>query len=198
MDKYEVTLTFTEPLLGTIPKDPDVYAGYIQSKAAALGDEQAAEELETVEHIEEKGWTGFHTLNGDLLMYDYVVRGFLKSACGSLRRVTGTRSSKLSAYKKVIDGLVFVEPRRIVLDLHGEEMGILERPLRAQTAQGERVTLARSDTCPPGTTMTFTLLVLGVVKKPLLEEWLDYGRLSGLGQWRSGSYGRFTYEIKEV
>jgi hypothetical protein len=26
-------------------------------------------------------------------------------------------------------------------------------------------------------------------------EWLDFGELNGLGQWRNGSYGRFTYEI---
>lgn len=26
-------------------------------------------------------------------------------------------------------------------------------------------------------------------------EWLDYGKLRGLGQWRNSGKGRFTYEI---
>ena len=196
MDKYTVTLTMTEPLLGTVPKNKDVFATYIQGKAADLGDEAAAEELATVESMEDKGWTGFHMLDGKPILYDYVIRGFFKSACGALRRVPGTRSHKITAYKKIIDGLVFVFPRRIAIDLpDGEGLGVLERPLRAQTAQGERVALARSDTCPVGTTITFTLEILGSVKEADLREWLDYGRLMGLGQWRSGGYGRFEYEM---
>lgn len=196
MDKYTVTLTFTESVLGTIPKDPEVYAAYIAG-VAALTDEALAEELETVEAVEEKGWTGFHMDDGTPVLYDYVVKGFFKSACYQMRSVTGSHSSKLTAYKKRIDGLVFPYPRRIPLVLpEGEKMGINERPLRASTAQGDRVALARSDTCPPGTTMAFTLEILGAISESLLREWLDYGRYMGLGQWRSGGWGRFTYELE--
>jgi hypothetical protein len=198
MERYRVNLTLVEPLLGTVPKSKQVYKDHVQGRAAELGDEAAAEELETIQAVEEKGWTGFHMDDGIPILYDYVIRGFLKSACGALRRVSGTRSAKLQAYKKVIDGLVFVEPRRIPLSINGGEMGVLERPLRAQTAKGERVALARSDTCPVGTTMEFELLVLGVVSKVLLEEWFSYGALMGLGQWRSGGYGRFVYYLAKV
>jgi len=191
----QIKLTFTEPLLGTVTKDPEVYAAYIASKAA-LTDEQLAEELATVENIEEKGWTGFHMLDGKPILYDYVIKGFFKDACGMLRRVKGSESSKLRAYKKEIDGLVFPTPRQIPLILaDGAELGILERPLRAQTAQGERIALARSDTCPPGTTITFTLDVLGGgIDGKLLTEWFDYGAKRGLGQWRNAGYGRFEWE----
>jgi hypothetical protein len=197
MDKYGVTLTFTEPILGTVPKDPEVYAAYIATHEA-LTDEQVAEELATVEKVEEKGWTGFHKLaDGTPILYDYVIKGFFKDACGMLRRAKGTKSEKIRAYKKVIDGLVFVTPRRIPLNINGGTMSVLERPLRAQTAQGERVALARSDTCPIGTTMAFELLVMGDVPKALLEEWLSYGAFRGLGQWRNASWGRFTYKLAE-
>lgn len=197
METYKVKVTFIEPLLGSISKDPEVYAAYIATKEA-MTNEELAEELETVEHIEEKGWTGFHMLNGQPVLYDYVVKGFFKDACGMLRRVGGTQSKKITAYKKVIDGLVFTYPRRMPLDLHGKELGILERPLRAQTAQGERIALARSDTAPIGTTMEFEISVFGVVKEALLREWLDYGRFRGFGQWRNASYGRFEYEMKRT
>lgn len=195
MNKYKVKLTFTEPLLGSTPKDPDVYAGYIATKAA-LTDEQLAEELATVEKVEEKGWTGFHQKDGQSVLYDYVCKGFFKGACGALRRVTDTKSSKVRAYKKIIDGLVFITPRQILLVLpDGGKMGVCERPLRASTAQGDRVALARSDTCPPGTTLEFTVMILGQVSEALLTEWLDYGALLGLGQWRSSGMGRFVYEM---
>jgi hypothetical protein len=194
MEKYQVVLKFTQPILGTIPKDPDIYEAYIASKAA-LNDTELAEELATVEKIEEKGWTGFHTLDGAPILYDYVIKGFFKDACGMLRRVKGTQSIKPKAYKKIIDGLVFIEPRQIPLNLNGGEMGINERPLRAQTAQGERVSLARSDTCPVGTTIEFTVVVMGGVSEELLREWLDYGAYRGLGQWRNGGWGTFEYEI---
>jgi len=198
-EKYQVTLTLTERILGTVPKSKEIYQDHVQSKAADLGDEQAAEELNTVEHTEEKGWTGFHQSGDGPIIYDYVLKGFLKDACGMLRRASGTRSSKLTAYKKVIDGLVFIGPRQIPLELpDGAEMSVLERPLRAQTAQGERVTLARSDTCPAGTKLQFVVTVLGTVKEPLLREWFDYGELRGLGQWRNSGYGSFTYEMAKL
>lgn len=197
---YDVTLTFIEPLLGTVPKSKEIYMKWViqQAKERGLTDEQIAEELETIEDIAEKGWTGFHMLDGSPVLYDYVIKGFFKDACGMLRRVSDTRSSKLTAYRKVIDGLVFIFPRRIRLDLNGGDMGMLERPLRAQTAQGERIALTRSDICPEDTTASFRVNVLGQVKKSLLCEWFNYGQLRGLGQWRNASYGRFTYTMSEI
>ena len=195
MNTYGIKLTFTERILGTVPKDKEVYAAYIATRIA-LDDEVVAAELATVESVEEKGWTGFHQNGKGAFLYDYMIKGFFKDACGMLRRVPGTGSKKLTAYKKVIDGLVFVEPREIVLTLpEGAETSVLERPLRAQTAQGERVALARSDTCPAGTSIEFKVLVLGGVSEKLLLEWLEYGQLRGLGQWRNAGYGQFTYEM---
>ena len=197
MDKYDITLTLTESMLGTVPKDPEIYAGYIAQRAA-LTDEELAEELATVEKVEEKGWTGFHTIDSKPLIYDYVIKGFFKDACGMLRRVGDTKSAKLTAYKKSIDGLVFATPRRITINLNDGAMGTLERPLRTSGPQGDRVALARSDTVPAGSTLAFTVAVLGVIKRPLLCEWLDYGELRGLGQWRNAGYGRFVYQMDDA
>lgn len=199
MDKYRVKLTLTEVMLGTVPKDPEVYRQYIASQAA-LTDDELAEELASVERVEEKGWTGFRKLeDGTPFMFDYMVKGFLKDACGMLRRVKGTKSKALTAYKKEIDGLVFIEPRKITLDLNGGEPGVLERPLRASTPKGERVSLARSDTVPAGTTLEFEITVMGGnVDEATLREWLDYGAYHGLGQWRNAGYGTFTYEMDVV
>ena len=198
MDRYQIDLQLTEPILGTVPKDRELYTSYVAGKTP-ISDEGLADELETIEEIEEKGWTGFHMRDGSPVLIDYVIKGFLKDACSMLRRVSGTKSSKVVAYRKVIDGLVFASPREIRIHLpEGALMGVLERPLRARTAQGERVTLARSDTCPMGSRIGFTLTVLGGVSEALLREWLEYGELRGLGQWRNAGYGTFTCEMKKL
>ena len=113
-----------------------------------------------------------------------------------LRRVKATRSEKLPAYKKVIDGLVFVTPRQIGLILpEGRELDICERPLRSNGPQGERVSLARSEEAPAGTVIEFEVNYLQDDLERTVREWLDYGQLRGLGQWRNSGKGNFTYEV---
>lgn len=207
MDTYKVMLTFTSPVLGTVPKNREVYEKFVAGKAEKLTGEQLERELETVvEEIEERGWTGFHTINGKPHLHIRHVKGFLKAACGALRRVPSTKSAKVRAYKKVIDTLVsivpdfpeIVEPDEPTDPFVIENMTIGEqRPLRAQTAQGERITLARSDVIAPGATVTFALKVLGVVTEAQLREWFDYGEFSGISQWRGVGYGRFTYTLEK-
>lgn len=190
--KYTVTLTTTEPILGTAPLNKELYAEYIASR---VNDTDVLDEIDSVPDAIEKGTTGFHRdSDGAPILYDYVIKGFFKDAAGMLRRVEGTKSSKLTSYKKVVDGLVFVRPRTIPI-VTGDEVGILERPLRAQTAQGERVALARSEMIATGATITFTLELLSDKLEPSIREWLDYGASRGLGQWRNGGYGTFTYEM---
>ena len=196
--RYHVDLTFTEDLLGTIAKDPEVYASYIASKAP---EGTATDELESVPSVEERGWTGFHAFpDGRPFIFDYIPKGYLKDCVGMLNRAADNKEERVGAHKKLIDGLIFVFPRRIPLILPaGGVMGKNERPLRAQTAQGERIALARSDTCPAGTTMAFDMLVLG--KEPdekTLNAWLWYGQLRGLGAWRNASWGRFTHVMTRI
>lgn len=75
---------------------------------------------------------------------------------------------------------------------------ILERPLRAETAMGPRVTLTRSDVLNPGTKLVFTLKVIwpDVFTEEVLRQFMERGELVGYGQWRTGSYGRFTYTME--
>lgn len=196
--QYKVKATFQEDLLGTVPLNKEIYSDHIATKKEELSGEHLDQELSTVmEKLDEKGKTGFHRLpDGTPIIYDYVIRGFMKDACGMMRRVDKSESSKLKAYKRVIDGLVFVMPRQIEIEVVGE-IGTLERPLRAQTAQGERVALAYSESIPAGSSIEFTLMVLDdkAVSAKLIEEWFNYGSLRGLGQWRNASYGRIDCEV---
>lgn len=199
--RYRVELTFTEPLLGTVPQNPELYRDYIQSKAPEP--EAAADEVETLDVSAEveRGTTGFHKVDGKPILYNYTIKGFFKDACGMLRRAdqleTPTLSSKLTNYKKVIDGLLFVSPRRVPIQTSGE-VGILERPLRASTPQGERTALVRSETVPEQSKAAFEIEVLGTITEALLREWLDYGAKRGLGQWRNSGWGTVSYTLTPI
>jgi hypothetical protein len=129
------------------------------------------------------------------------VKGFFKDACYMLRKIEGSKSKKLTTYKKEIDGLIFPEPRNITLELpDGEEVRILQRPLRAQTAQGERVALAASEMLPAGTTCDFRVVMMDD-RKALMDavaEWFGYGRYRGIGQWRNAGYGAFVCTVYDA
>lgn len=194
MKTIKVKLTFTEPILGTSPKNADVYRDFIGTKApdaTSVEDEVAAL---GVDAVIEKGMTGFPRLDdGTPFLYDYQIKGFFKDTCGGLRKVKNTESAKIKAYKKEIDKLIFVEPRCIPLLFDGE-LGECQRPLRAQTMQGERVNLAISEEAPAGTVIGFSIVMLSDDHEKAVREWLDYGRFSGIGQWRNSGKGRFTWE----
>ena len=193
MKKMTVKVTFLEELLGTAAADPEIHARFIAEKAPDA--KSMEEEVEAVgaEEVFERGITVFPRVNGKPVVWDYQWKGFLKDAVGMLRKVPGSESGKVKAYKKEIDGLIFVEPRAIPITFDGE-VGLCQRPLRGQTAQGERVALATSESIPAGATMTFTFRFLVDAHEKLVRETLDYGVLRGFGGWRNSGKGRFTWE----
>lgn len=195
MKKMHIRLTFTEPVLGTWPNNPDIASEFIASKApdaTTIEDEIAALGAEAVEA---KGKTVFpKTDEGEPFLYDYQIKGFFKDACSMLGRLKGaTESAKLKAYKKTIDGLIFVEPRQIVFEMAGD-MGNCQRPLRAQTMQGERVSLANSEEIPAGSSVKFDVVLLDDAHEAVVEEWLNYAIMRGIGQWRNSGKGRALWE----
>lgn len=197
MKKIKVTVTTTESMLGSAPNDKELMESYIASKAPdAL---TMAEEIEAVgtEEVIEKAMTVFPRHDGKPILYDYQIKGFFKDSCGSLRKVKGTHSSKIKAYKKEIDGLIFVSPRHIDIQYTGE-MTTCQRPLRAATPMGERIALANSEEIPAGAVLEFEVTCLVDEHVELVKEWLEYGQLRGLGQWRNSGKGRFTCKVTEA
>lgn len=193
MKSIKVRITFTEELLGTASNNPDIHSDFIASKAPDAPSMQ--EEIAAIgaDEVEEKGMTVFPKENGEPFVWDYQVKGFFKDACGVLKKVTGTESAGIKAYKKEIDGLVFVFDRKIAIQNYGA-IGECQRPLRGQTAQGERIALAHSETVPAGSYIELEIRCLKDSLMKAVKEWLDYGSLRGLGQWRNSGKGRFIWE----
>ena len=189
----KIEITFTEPLLGTVAGDPEIAKDFILSKHPE--GIQSDEEESLPETITKA--TTFFARNDDNspMLWDYQIKGFFKDACSMMLRVA--KVAELRAYKKIIDGLIFVSPRKITLLLAGD-LTFIERPLRGQTAQGERIALARSQAAPIGTKIQFEVSLLKPSLKKYVKKWLDYGALRGLGQWRNSGMGRFEWhEIKQ-
>lgn len=200
MQSIKVEITFEEELLGTASSNPNIYTDFIGSKAADT--ESLEEEVNAVSAAEiiEKSMTIFpRNDNGRPILFDYQVRGFFKDSAGFLKKAGIGKTAKLTAHKKAVDGLIFVKPRKIDLILpEGAEVTTCQRPLRASTAQGERIALANSEAVPAGTTCAFEIICLKDEHMDLVCEWLDYGQWHGIGQWRNSGKGKFTWkEIAE-
>ncbi len=183
--KKTVQIRLITPMLGTVPMDKTVYKSFIETKKPIENEE---EETLSVEDREQRGWTGFHKDEKGLFVFDYFIKGYLKNAGNVLKD-----ELKIKNLKSKISDLLFVGPRKIYLGKKKAD-GIIERPLRAQTMQGPRVTVVRSDSIEEGTIIKFEVSLLqgkGELKEPIIKSLLEYGQLQGLGQFRNGGYGRF-------
>lgn len=187
--KFDLVFVLTEPILGTIPKDRNVFENFVQDQAKTEMEKgRASEDADRVpEEVESRGWTGFYEDElGHPILMDYQFKGFLKNAGNILKD-----SVKVKNLRSHINDTVFINPRYI--HLADKVDGVLERPLRAMTMQGPRVSLMRSDRIDPGREYQLEIQLLdgGKVTEDILRALLSYGELSGLLQWRNGGYGRF-------
>lgn len=200
----KIRITFFEEALGSTPAKEDLLREYIASKAPDAMKTEEEVDARGVDAVADERMTVFPRLaDGRPMYWDYQIKGFLKDAWQMLTKAGkegyegGKACAGVKAYKKVIDGLIFISPRQIPIDLHGLRMDTCERPLRASTPQGERVSLAKSETVPEGSTLEFDVTCLDPALEACVLECLDYGRLRGLSQWRNSGKGRFTYEVLE-
>ena len=153
------------------------------------------EEVASVEELEEKGWTGFHTDEQGLFIYEYMIKGFLKEAGNTMKEIVGIKN-----IKSKLNNLVFVAPRKMYFKRNGDYIksadGVFERSLRVETPMGPRVALARSEFVNAGTELDIEVTIVPnkeITWKRLLQIF-EYGSLKGLGQFRNGGFGRFTFE----
>jgi hypothetical protein len=235
MAKFSITETFTTRLLGSAPANKEVYREYIAKKKAEAEEKRrkhaertgtpsvppvgtVEEEVETIN--EEIGLTVFHNDLGEttesgepgrgLFLFDYQVCGFWKEAAEILVEEHGIRQPRSK-----LDNYLLIEPRRIYIrDEDGKVLTKadlrIERPLRAMTMQGPRVSLACSEVVNPGRTVSYTADFLPYLKrgtgkdaKPVdldkfVESIVAFAQRKGRGQWRNGGNGKFRAVVKPL
>ena len=197
-------LTGLSPLLGSQPASEAIRTQFVSSKAP---DEELSKEERELFEEDARQTRGLSVFardpdnNDRLILLDYMVRGFFKAALSALQKQLNVKS-----YKSKVDKYLFVYPRRIPLLRDGQpiydEDSQYERPLRADTPKGPRVGLQASECVDAPWSIEIELRLIGNDKSSKSEElsWsaietaLDYGSLSGLGQFRNGSYGTFSWE----
>lgn len=196
-----VRLTFIEESLGSTPAKEDLLREYIASKSNNPVKIEEEIKARGEKAVEDDRMTVFPRLaDGRPMYWDYQIKGFFKDSWQMLTRAGkagyegGKACAKVKAYRKIIDGLIFVYPRQIPIDLHGMKMDTCERPLRASTPMGERTSIAKSETVPEGSTLEFEVVCLDPDLEECVIECLNYGVLRGLSQWRNSGKGRFTWE----
>ncbi len=234
-EKHYFELELLEDCLGTGPSDKDLLSTFIASRApdaasreeeiAVLGEDTMVQKGTTVFYrgiFRDNGkkfidvldrTEGFHFGPEDHdfqkmpFFWNYQIRGMFKDSCGLLSRASYGESAGLKAYKKVIDGGVFVFPRRLAIKTspyyitdEGDfipcdptALQVLQRPLRIQDQKGERTAIAASEVIPAGSRIKFGVAVTDTKFMSCVYEWLNYGSEHGLGAWRNSGKGIFRW-----
>ena len=207
--RLKLRFNFVSPILGTSSADPEIHKKFIASKAPDAETREAEIARIGATEYEEKSMTVFprSEATGQPVILQYQVKGFFKEACASLQKCKSDgkaepfakHSCGIKAYKKYIDQTVFPEQAEIPINFEGE-MDVYQRPLRGQTAQGERIALASSERIPAGAWIEFSVICLTNDVVPAVIEWIEYGKLRGMMQFRNGYFGRFKYtmEIEDI
>jgi len=196
MEKYyTIDITFITPVLGGQPSET-ITTDYVVGKS---GLEVPDDELETIPDTLDKRTTGFHRDDNDnVLLYNYVLKGFMKAAAFALNG----RDGMPKAFRSKIGKYVFVYPRVSAFTHPGTKgvwnlIDIHERPVRTQTPYGEKVALARSEMLPESTGIRFSVCVVADgVSEDQLRAIFDYGFHHGIGPRRGDGFGSFRYELK--
>lgn len=205
-----IRITFIEDVLGTCSGNPEIHDEFIASKAPdAMTREEEVAAL-GVGDVVEKSMTIFPRLeDGTPFFWGYQIEGFVKAAIKNIKaHWPDSECAKIKANRQAVDTAIFCyayspdkrKSTKIRANLpKGGVVGDCQRPLRASTAQGDRVALAHSESLPAGTTLEITIdiapvLYKGVKADEALREILDYGQLNGIGQWRNSGKGRFVWE----
>lgn len=202
-------LTGITPILGSISMNKQIYTDFIRTraekqKAPIDAQKNAEEDVDNVTEMDEKGITGFYRdADGNIILKAYQIKGFFKDAARALKD-----QIKLTSHVSKVDNYVFLKERDIQLLKDGKPIkeadDFLERPLRAETAQGPRVALAKSEIVNEGWTLEFTVKVVenkGTAKSvamsmDVVRSLFEYGEMKGLLQWRNAGYGSF--ELEEI
>lgn len=138
----KVRIKLLEEALGSSPSNEDLMGTYIASKAPT--EDLTSEEIDNIkaQNAEDRITVFPKQADGTPFIYDYQIKGMLKDSCKALAAAGkagypgGKACAGLKAYKKAIDGLIFVYPREIPLRPSRPQDGLLRAPAPGQHPAG--------------------------------------------------------------
>jgi hypothetical protein len=180
----------------------EIAQNYVLAKSIDKGFEGKnipADELQALTPAEEMEGktTVFHKVDGKPVIFNYQIKGFIKESANCLKD-----QIKLTWPQARATQGIFILPRTIALKrpdgkyITAAEITKYERSLRAMTMQGPRVSIAVSEWIKPPIMFEVELHLIGdKLDEDTISMILDYGQYCGLGQFRSGGFGSFSYEL---
>jgi hypothetical protein len=218
-----VELELKNRIVGGVPTDPDLIAGWVAANMPSVSEEEKAKlaektVLELGAAAEEKAegmWTTFKRDSTGVYIEGRQVKAMFKEASNVLREALIKAESKgkdkdakketksrFTNLKSKVAERLFVEDEKIYMLRDGKPLpkvdGNEERAIHVMTAQGPRTALKRTDFVNAPATLKFTLRFLGdgVVDQDLIDTLLEYSSWNGVGADRSQGNGLF--EVKSV
>jgi hypothetical protein len=229
---WEVTLRFTNDILGSAPANKQFYEKFLLSKlikridqvknkiAKAKNEEEKAilqdlldqlesemAELPLIEDDSDMRLTIFYRApyKDDItvpVIRAHQVLGFLKYAFSSFKDQLGVKNprDKVDRYIRVQPLNIFIYDTKIgdeyIVDAPDD---ILERPIRATTPYGERVSVVKSEVIKSSDHSKLIRFKLILLKNKHIDfekikSIFEYGQYNGISQWRSAGYGTFKVE----
>lgn len=205
-------LTGITPILGSTPADFESYeflVGKLRRENPEAAERMAADQdlMPTREDIgvDEENTdpvTGFQRerVTKEIILHQQI-KGFFKNAGKVLGKQFG-----YTQYRAKVDNFMSIDPIHVKITRNGQPLmnadRLFKRSLRATTAQGDRIALATSELIEAGWQVEFTVEIIKneatdksrPLDMEMVRALLGYGKYVGLGQWRNGDYGRFTWE----
>ena len=211
--RYDVLLRFTNELCGSVPQNPDMVQGWLDSRSPEAKPAEARGLAEIQEEVfdtlanptEEKKISvlGFQRQDGALVVRGATIRSHIKDCARQLSRyVVGKVKGESSFAVRVINTVYVVEEWVPILkdgQPAQEPDGWVEKAFSAMTPRGP-ISAFKRFAYVSRPSLSFTLSVLGgAVKRADIENVLQYGGLHGYAGERGMGYGRYMIEtLKEV
>lgn len=211
-DRFQVTIRFKNRVVGGLPKNADLIAGWLASKKnlPKSAEELAAETVAKVagSHPDDEAegmWTTFASDEQGLYLEGRCFKAMLKEAANILRPMLCLNGPTNAAYKDRVKRFtnyrsklaerLFVEDDRIRVGVGVTTPdGTEERPIHVMTARGPRTALKRFDYLNAPRDVSFVVRLLqdgGLVDLPVLKILLEYAGQNGFGADRSQGNGTF-------
>ncbi|UCC32344.1 MAG: hypothetical protein JSU86_08680 [Phycisphaerales bacterium] len=210
----KLTMTFSTPLCGGVPRNDDLVKTWIETRAPAKAPEGAQtltevvdERLETTDPVDaddpmSKLWVGFSKDDTGLFVRGGSVRAHLKDCAHTLAPdFKAAKPPIMNFRKKFIDRIYVAEDRVYLRNGDGTVNAATDHrdaAMQVITPLGPRTCLKRVDQVHPcWLECTIQLLEGNGINRDAVVACLDYGAVHGFNQDRSLQYGRYAYELSE-
>lgn len=204
---YEVELSFTGRLCGSVPLSSELVPTWLKSRMPKNKPEngKSVEEIQkevedSIEEAIERTTVGFQSHDGALAVRAGTIKAHLKDCANQIKEAI---TPQIKLFRSKVANKCYIEPYWVpILDQAGnpvtESDGTYEQPVHVMTPKGPRNALKIIHYLnQPILRFTLRLLKDKEVKINHVKEVFKYGTIHGYGGERGMGEGQYEFKIKE-